>query len=94
MTESEPIIEEEVKTAPQPTPQPTFQPQAGAAGGMPMPNPGAANAGDFAKNYDMINNMSDDQLGNMVNTMKNNRELVRSQYERNAGMKLSDAQLD
>lgn len=43
-----------------------------------------------AQNLDLLNQMPDDQLKNMVNMMRANPGMLRSQYEAMHGMKLSD----
>ena len=43
-----------------------------------------------SQNLDALNQMPDDQLNNMVNMMRANPSMLRSQYEAMNGMKLSD----
>ena len=47
-----------------------------------------------AQNLDILNQMPDDQLNNMVNMMRANPGMLRSQYEAMHGMKLSDEQFN
>ena len=46
------------------------------------------------QNLDAMSNLSDEQLVNMVNSMKANPQLLRNQYEMMNGMKMSDEQFN
>ena len=44
------------------------------------------------ENYERLAKMDDGTLNNMVNMMKQNPQLMKEQYERNSGVKMSDEQ--
>ena len=58
------------------------------------PNMGSMDKDKIKSSFEQLQGMDEDQMSNMVNMMKSNPALMKSQYEAQMGTKLSDEQFD
>ena len=65
-------------------------PKSQSTPAAPTQAPSAGPIGNMQENYDRLAQMDDGTLNNMVNMMKQNPQLMKEQYERNSGIKMSD----
>ena len=65
-------------------------PKSQSTPAAPSQVPFAGPIGNMQENYERLAQMDDGTLNNMVNMMKQNPQLMKEQYERNSGVKMSD----
>lgn len=61
---------------------------------MPAPPSFPGPTGNLQENYERLAQMDDGALNNMVHMMKQNPQLMKEQYERNSGVKMTDAEFE